>query len=55
MMQRPIAESESRQAGRATPKCVLKWTIDPATGKPVARWTAERSETVAKFGFPRAA
>jgi hypothetical protein len=40
----PTTETKTREAGRVTPKCLLKWTIDPATGKPLARWTVDQPE-----------
>jgi hypothetical protein len=55
MTQEPTTETKTLEAGRATPKCSLRWTVDPATGKPVARWTVERPETVKSLALPVAA
>jgi hypothetical protein len=46
MTQWPTTETKASEPGRTTPKCLLKWTIDPETGKPIGRWVAERAETV---------
>jgi hypothetical protein len=55
MTQHPIAETEIRQIGLAAPKCVMRWAIDPATGKPVARWAVERPEMEANLALRAAA
>ena len=55
MTQVPTTETKTREADRATPKCLLRWTVDPATGKPMARWTVERPETVTSLALPAAA
>ena len=47
MTQRPTSQSKTRESSRGVPKCLLRWTIDPASGKAVARWTAEQAETIA--------
>jgi hypothetical protein len=46
MTQWPTTETKASEPGCTTPKCLLKWTIDPETGKPIGRWVAERAETV---------
>jgi hypothetical protein len=47
MTQWPTTETKVSEPGRTTPECLLKWTIDPETGKPIGRWVAaERAETV---------
>jgi hypothetical protein len=55
MTQGPTTETNTREVGSAPPKCLLRWTVDPATGKPVARWTVERPETVTSHALPVAA
>jgi hypothetical protein len=42
MTHEPTTETKTHETGRATPKCSLSWNVDPASGKPVARWTVER-------------
>ena len=55
MTHEPTTEPKTREAGHATPKCSMRWTIDPATGKPVARWTAEQPEKTDSFTLKPAA
>jgi hypothetical protein len=55
MPQEPTTETKTRETGGATPKCRLKWTIDPETGRPVARWTVEQPEMVADAALRPAA
>ena len=55
MTQGPTTETKTREAGPATPKCLLRWTIDPVTGKPMARWTVERPQTVTSLAVSSAA
>lgn len=55
MTQLPTAEPKTRQAGRPAPKLLMRWTVDPGTGKPVARWTIDRPETVPDLTLPAAA
>jgi hypothetical protein len=47
MTPEPITETKPHEAGRNTPKCLLRWTVDPETGKPVARWSVDKSEKIA--------
>jgi hypothetical protein len=49
MAREPLAELKTRETGCATPKCSLRWTMDPATGKLVARWTIEQPEKTPSF------
>jgi hypothetical protein len=51
----PTAETKNREAGHAPSKCLLKWSIDPATGKPVARWTVDQPERIPTFLLKTAA
>jgi len=39
-----ITETKPHEADRTTLKCLLRWTVDPETGKPVARWTVDKPE-----------
>jgi hypothetical protein len=55
MTQGAITEAKTREAGRMNPKCLMRWTVDSATGKPVARWTVERPEMVSSPAIPVAA
>lgn len=55
MTEGQTTETKTRAAGSARAKCLLRWTVDPATGKPVARWTVERPETVTSLALPAAA
>jgi hypothetical protein len=55
MTQGPTAETKTHEAGSSPPKCLLRWTVDPATGKPVARWTVERPQTVTSLAVSAAA
>jgi hypothetical protein len=49
MTQQPTTKTQTRETAHAMPKCLLIWTIDPATGKPVARWTVEQPEKTQTF------
>jgi hypothetical protein len=47
MTQEPTTDTKTREISRTPPKCLLRWTVDPETGKPVARWTVEQPEKTA--------
>jgi hypothetical protein len=47
---RKPGQDESRRA-----KLGLSWAIDPATGKPAARWVIERTESAKIVAFSSAA
>jgi hypothetical protein len=47
MTERRTIEEESRQTAHERPTLSLRWTLDPTTGKPVARWTNEQPEMIA--------
>jgi hypothetical protein len=47
MLERREFETATRQATSARPSLSLKWRLDPATGKPVARWTIQQPEKAA--------
>jgi len=55
MTQEPTTETKTRETSRVIPKCLLAWTIDPATGKPVAHWTIEQPEKATSFSLQQAA
>jgi len=56
MTQRPTSEFKTSEFSRVAPKCLLRWTIDPVTGKPVGRWTeAQPATTVTISELPAAA
>jgi hypothetical protein len=55
MTQEPTAETKRRETTPSSSKCLLSWTIDPATGKPVARWISVQPEKTASFALRRAA
>lgn len=55
MAQESATESKTRETGSVAPKCLLSWTVDPATGKPVARWTVAQPEKAASFTLKPAA
>jgi hypothetical protein len=40
----PDARGEPHQVASRRPTLVLAWVVDPATGKPVARWVVEAAE-----------
>jgi hypothetical protein len=55
MAPKPTTETKTRGASRTNPKCTLRWTVDPETGKPVARWTGDQpKETVGSVLRPAA-
>jgi hypothetical protein len=55
MTPEPTTETKTREAGRTDPKCLLRWTVDPETGKPVARWTVDQPQkTVSSVLLPAA-
>jgi hypothetical protein len=55
MAREPLTELKTRETDRANPKCLLRWAMDPATGKPMARWTIEQPEKTANFELRPAA
>jgi hypothetical protein len=54
-MERPIVRVKSCQTPPEWPALSLTWSLDPATGKPMARWTSERPEMIASFALRPAA
>jgi hypothetical protein len=42
MPERQTVAAKDRLTTSAPQKLCLTWRLDPATGKPVARWTIER-------------
>jgi hypothetical protein len=55
MTERTTIEEKSLQTARERPTPSLTWTLDPTSGKPVARWTVEQPEMIANFVSRRAA
>jgi hypothetical protein len=55
MISESISETKARETGHVTPKCLLRWTIDPATGKLVARWTVDEPQKTPTFVLKPAA
>jgi hypothetical protein len=55
MLERSIAQTQPRQKGPARPNLSLTWRLDPATGKPVARWTINEAEEIAETALRPAA
>jgi len=49
MIPESTSETKTHKTGRVTPKCLLRWAIDPATGKPVARWTVDEPAKTTTF------
>jgi hypothetical protein len=39
-----LAHDESGRSRRERPSLCLSWTLDPSTGKPVARWIVAGAE-----------
>ena len=54
MPERPTLEAQSPKT-LARPRLILSWRLDPATRKPVARWTVEQPAPPANFAMPAAA
>jgi hypothetical protein len=48
-------EQKPRQISPGRPAPSLAWTLDPTTGKPMARWTIGRPEMIERLMLPRAA
>jgi hypothetical protein len=55
MTERTAIEEKFRQTARERPTLSLTWSLDPTTGKPMARWTREQPEMIATFAPRRAA
>jgi hypothetical protein len=55
MLEHGEFETASRQAMSERSSLSLTWRLDPATGKPVARWTSQQPEKVAGLELPVAA
>ena len=55
MTREPTTDTKCGETDRASPKCLLRWTIDPTTRKPVARWTIEQAEKTASLQLKPAA
>ena len=55
MAQESTTAPKAHNAGISSPKCLMTWTIDRRTGKPVARWAAEQLEKTAALAIRPAA
>jgi len=55
MTERPAVEEKSRQTPPERPILSLRWSLDPTTGKPMARWISEQPEMIARFALRPAA
>ena len=55
MAEQPAIAAKTRETDRVNPKCSLRWALDPATGKPVARWILEQPENAASVALRPAA
>ena len=52
---RGFVKASSKGAHRQRPTLVLTWTLDPATGKPVARWVIDGSGNIPSIALKCAA
>jgi len=52
---RDFVRESSKGAHRQRPTLVLTWTLDPATGKPVARWVIDGSGNIPSIALKSAA